>query len=198
MSPTRSARRSTSARLCVEITIARPWRRRSTRRSLTVREVFGSRFAVGSSSRMTCGSCTSARASASFCFIPFERSATRSPRRSHSSKSRSTRSTARPGARHAEQPRVDAAGCRRRSGCPRDPASRSGSRCARAARRRWRGVNAVPVDGDRPRRRGDQPAEHPQRRRLAGAVGAEQPEDLAALDRERDVVDRDAARRIDG
>ena len=42
-----------------------------------------------------------------------------------------------------------------------------------------------------PSRRPDQPEHHPQRRRLAGAVRAEVAEDVAALDRQVDAVDRD-------
>ena len=72
ISPRRVATRSTSSRLCVETMTARPRSRRSLIRSRTPREVSGSRLAVGSSSRTTSGSWTSALASASFCFIPFD------------------------------------------------------------------------------------------------------------------------------
>src|SRR5207245_11192728 len=54
-------------------------------------------------------------------------------------------------------------------------------------------------------RRPDQPEQHPQRRRLAGAVRPEVAEHVAALDRQVDVVDRDdlavpldEAARLDG
>ena len=47
------------------------------------------------------------------------------------------------------------------------------------------------VDERRARRWAQQPAEHADGRRLAGAIAAEEAEDLAALDRERQVVDRD-------
>jgi hypothetical protein len=52
---------------------------------------------------------------------------------------------------------------------------------------RARGVEAV--DLDRPARRPEQGREHLDRRRLPRAVGAEEGEDLAAPDVERDVVD---------
>src|SRR5262249_6785196 len=52
-----------------------------------------------------------------------------------------------------------------------------------------RDVDAADRRGARGRR--EQSAQHPDRRRLAGAVAAEEAEDLAATDVERDVVDRD-------
>ncbi len=48
------------------------------------------------------------------------------------------------------------------------------------------------VNRHRPAGRRDQPCQHPQRRGLAGAVGAQQRDDFRARDRERDVVDHGA------
>ena len=47
------------------------------------------------------------------------------------------------------------------------------------------------VDADRPRRHLFEPREHPQERRLAAPRRPDEDEELAVLDRQRDVVDRD-------
>ena len=54
------------------------------------------------------------------------------------------------------------------------------------------------IDRDRSAGRRDQPRQHPHRRRLAGAVGAEQRDDLALRDFEADVVDGDAGAEVAG
>ena len=79
---TRSARRSASSRLCVETRMAQPAARRSSSSRRTPRVTSGSSPDVGSSSRRTAGSCMSARASATFCRIPFDSSAARVDARS--------------------------------------------------------------------------------------------------------------------
>ncbi len=65
-----------------------------------------------------------------------------------------------------------------------------------AARGRWRAVEVEAVDARRAGGRPQQPAHHLEGGRFAGAVRAEQAEDLAALDRERDVVGGGESRRI--
>jgi hypothetical protein len=50
--------------------------------------------------------------------------------------------------------------------------------------------DVVAIDADLPRAWAEDAGERPQRRRLAGAVGADQTDDLARGDGERQVVDR--------
>ena len=56
-----------------------------------------------------------------------------------------------------------------------------------------RGAGVAQVDARHAQRAAggrQQAAQHPKRRRLAGAVGSEQPEDFAAMDFKADVIDR--------
>ena len=55
---------------------------------------------------------------------------------------------------------------------------------------RARVARSWPLTRMRPGRRLQQPGDHPERRRLAGAVRAEEAVDLAGLDVEADAVDR--------
>src|SRR5580704_12934871 len=50
--------------------------------------------------------------------------------------------------------------------------------------------DVIALEGHRAAHRGAMAGEHPPRRRLPGAVSAEQRDDLALLDRERDAVER--------
>jgi hypothetical protein len=64
-----------------------------------------------------------------------------------------------------------------------------GGQLPRRDPRRPHGVDAV--DGDRSRRRRDESADRFDRRRLAGSVGAEEPDDLARRDLEGHIVEGD-------
>ena len=81
---TRSHSRSASSRLWVARTIVRPARRSSSIASRTTNAASGSSAAVGSSRKTTAGSWSSARAIASFCFMPLLNVPAMSSRRSHS------------------------------------------------------------------------------------------------------------------
>ena len=87
--------------------------------------------------------------------------------------------------RVGEQPQVPAAGEVRVEARPLDEAGDAVER-ARAVDERIAAEELRVA-----RRRADQPEQHPQRRRLARAVRAEVAEDVAALDGQVDVVDRD-------
>src|SRR5688500_894649 len=65
-----------------------------------------------------------------------------------------------------------------------------------AARGAIIGLDVVAVDGDRAAGRGDDAADDADHRRLAGAVGAQQCEDLAVLDFEVERLERLQPRRI--
>ncbi len=72
MMPTRSQIRCASSRLWVFRNMVRFSFLSSRMTSRTILAASGSRFAVGSSRKSRIGSCTSARAMATFCFIPLE------------------------------------------------------------------------------------------------------------------------------
>ena len=192
---TRSASRSASSRLCVDTRIAQPAARRSSSSCRTLRVTSGSRPDVGSSSSRTAGSCSSARASATFCRMPFDSSAARVDRRGRSartSRARDRRAVGVARARRGRRRRCRFSRTVRRSQRPGDSVRnpiRLRSADAGGARQRHA------VDRDRAARRRDQPRQHPHRRRLAGAVRAEQRDDLAAPDLERHVVDGGARER---
>ena len=94
---TRSARRSTSSRLCVEMSTARRSCRSRRISSRTSRALSGSSPDVGSSSSTAPGSCSSARASATRWRNPFESTAAGSAARSVTPKRSIAESTARSG-----------------------------------------------------------------------------------------------------
>ena len=58
------------------------------------------------------------------------------------------------------------------------------------ARRSARGAQVEARDAQRAGGRGEEPAQHAEGRGLAGAVRAEEPENLAAMDPEIDAIDR--------
>src|SRR5258708_5153996 len=91
--PIRSQSSSASGRLCVVRKMVRPSARKALMKSSTTRAASGSRPLVGSSRKITWGSCSKARAIASFCRMPFEKPPTLSSRRSQRSSRRRYRST---------------------------------------------------------------------------------------------------------
>ena len=109
--------------------------------------------------------------------------ATRSPARSSSSHLVEHGVDARLRARRRARPAR--AGCRARTGTGRRRAPRSSRRSAPAAA----GGRAPPSTVALPDGRPHQPEQHPQRRRLPGAVGAEEAVDLAAPDAQVEIVD---------
>ena len=76
--------------------------------------------------------------------------------------------------------------------CLRGRAAALGDVADAPAHRDRRAAEIVSGDDGVARARGEQRREHPQRRRLAGAVGAEEADDLACID-----VDVDAANGLD-
>ncbi len=152
---------------------------------MTSRRTVGSRFAVGSS-RITSGtSGASATTSASFCRMPVDICPTRRDRSSCSrSASASAVSSAVPG-----------------RSCEKTAAASRGHRGAETAAHRRAGTTAAvhgdalavavePVDRRAAGRRLEKAQQQPQERRLAGAVGAQQAENLAALDAQRALHER--------
>ena len=189
---TRLAMRCTSSRLCVEIRTARRSPRRRRIRSRTSRALSGSSPDVGSSSSTISGLCSSVRASATRCFSPFESCAARSslPVADVEEIERLV-----DGARRVRAGR--AAAHRRAGSLPTVSRShRPGASVRKPMRPRRRGAArrdiVSPSMLHARRGRIDQPGQHPQRGRLAGAVGTEQREDLARHQLERHVVDGDA------
>ena len=187
---TRSHSRSASSRLWVARTIVRPDRRSDSIASRTMQADSGSRAAVGSSRKTTAGSWSSARTIASFCFIPLLNVPTARrgdpTARTAAGIARSARHGSwRPCRRAARRSR----GWRSPTASRTAPASRSGSRPA-PGRPRARSSTSKPSTVARPSRRRDERGQQPDRRRLAGAVRAEEAEDLAAADLEVHAADR--------
>ncbi len=189
---TRSHSRSASSSRWVVRKTVTPRSRRPSIRSCTSRVATGSRPDVGSSRKSTAGSLRSARARPTRWRRPFERSPQRSSARS-----------ARPTASSAAGIRVRGRGCRtdrRRTRGSRSPsAAGRGPGASGMTAICWRIADAVrgrereARDDCRARGRRDQRPEHAHGRRLAGAVWAEEAEDLSGCDRERDVVDGDSS-----
>ena len=182
---TRSASRSASSRLCVETRIAHPAARRSSSSCRTLRVISGSRPDVGSSSSSTIGSWISARASATFCRVPFGQlrrcgSSARS-RKPNESSARSTSSAA----RAVRTAGVNAQVFADRQAIPQP--GRFGEKSdARAQRAAGGAASADAVDATLPLVGAISPASIRMRRRLARAVRAEQRDDFRALDIQRD------------
>ena len=147
---------------------------------------------VGSSRKSTLGRCRRAAASSHFIRSPSEswrvgffamtrrgraaRRARPSSRRRRLGRRRRWRGSARTSRRAARSQRSCCF-------CPMTSVMRSKKR-ARGAAATW------PATRDLAGRRVEQPREHLQRRRLAGAVRPEEPDALARLDREREIGDR--------
>jgi hypothetical protein len=99
--------------------------------------------------------------------------------------------------RQREQPGIDAKIVLEREMLP-EPERFGEKSNLRAERRAIGACERLPADAHAAGRRRNQPAEHPQRRRLAGAVGTEQPEHFARLDLERHVLHRSAVAETPG
>ena len=183
---------------CSTSSTVMPRSRISASASKTTSTTVGRSPSDGSSSSSTSGRATSARAIASCCCWPPESApAWRRRNSSHdreqledglevgsSAPSRSRR-PASPSRRFSST--VSSAKMRPPLGHERDPAARDVLGRAAAERRSRRA-------GSSPPRGGDEPHDRVQRRRLAGAVRADQPDDLAPPDLEREAADgRDAA-----
>ena len=185
----RSHSRSASSRLWVARTIVRPARRSCSMASRTTNAASGSSAAVGSSRKTTAGSWSSARAMASFWRMPLLNVPATSSRRSHSPNSRSQRSMAASRAaasRPYSRPK--------KSRLARADSGRTGPGVSvrmptRARTSSGRSRMSKPSTVGRALARLDERGQHPDGRRLARAVGAEQAEDLAAADVERHVAD---------
>ena len=147
----------------------------------------GSTPVVGSSSRISAGSCTSVQASASFCFMPPD------SRRRAAAKRRELRHLEQPVAPRAvvadavdlgeERDVLVDAEIAVEAEPLRQVADRAGDPAVVAHRIEVRARGRVPLSARQ------QAADQPDRRRLAGAVRADQPEHLAALDRQRELAD---------
>ena len=125
------------------------------------------------------GSCSSARASATFCRVPFDSSAARVDARPLRLEGLERAIDRAVGVREAVQAGVDAQVLAHRQSIPQPGRLREKPDPA-PQRRSGRARQLHAVDRDRSARRRDQPRQHPQRRRLAGAVRPEQRDDLAA------------------
>ena len=191
MMPTRCASSSASSRYCVVRKMVMPSSVLSARTSShTVARLTGSRPVVGSSRNSTSGLCTSAAARSSLRFMPplyvamnWSSASPMSTRPERSATRRSTSFGWSPYRRH----------CRRRSSRPVCLSSSAASCSATPMRSRTRSGSSGDVvagDGRASSGRLQERAEHPHDSRLARAVRAQEPVDLALRDLEVDPVDR--------
>ena len=184
---TRSQTSSTSLSRCELSMTATPRSRSPVRRSRTIRRPIGSSALVGSSSISRLGSPTSAWAIPRRCCMPFDIASTRVARASLSSTSSSSSralagTAARAGERLVEREQLvgrQPVGEAEQLGEVADRPSRAGRAGGRS------------LDLGRALGRAHEPAGDLRERRLAGAVRAEQAEQLAALDLEVDAGERD-------
>ena len=179
MIATRSQVRSTSSMMCDDRKIVRPSSRASRTSPKNVCWTSGSRPDVGSSRMSRSGRCWSATISPTFCLLPLEYSLNRRL----VSRSSALDELADVGLVHAaaqvrEVGRSSAHRSAGRTGRIRPADSRSVGGSHRIAR----GLDAEDLGA--PRRRSDQVEQDAHGRRLAGAVGPEEPEDLALGDLE--------------
>ena len=189
MIPSRSASWSASSRYCVVRKTVVPSSRRRRTSSHSVRREVGSRPVVGSSRNRTSGSWMSAIARSRRRRMPPEYV----PTRRSAAWLRPTRSmSSAPRARTARGAMPCRVACSSISSLPVMSGSSAASCSATPIRRRTsRGLRGDVEAGDAgvAAGRAQQRDEHPHRRRLAGAVGAEESVDLAGRDREVDAVD---------
>ena len=144
--------------------------------------------AVGSSRNRICGSCESALAISTRRFMPPDSVMILLSLRSHSDRSLSTLVDVAGIGRLAEQSAAERH--RRPYGLERVGGELLRHEADHRAGGAVVGDDVVPVDRDASLRRLDDPADDADERRLAGAVRAEQREDLAAADVEVDVLER--------
>ena len=186
----RREQRSISSRWCDVTTSVRPSPASRCRRSKSARRWPKSTPAVGSSRNTTRGRCRSAKRIASRCRAPAG-----SARADAACRPRRARATARTRRAATAARRPDSIDARVELDVLRHAQVRveryllgdvadAGARGGRMAH----DVDAVDHDAARARR--EEAGQHADRRRLAAAVRAEEPEDLACRDRERETVDR--------
>ena len=181
----RSASATVRCARCSTSRTVRPRSRISASASKTTSTIVGASPSDGSSSSSTSGSATSARAIASCCCCPPESApAWRRAELSHDREELVDRGERRRRRSRAARPARPSRRFSSTVSSREDPPALGHERDARAAPRpRARGrASELPVEADLAAVRGHEPHDRVQRRRLAGAVRPDQPDDLAAAD----------------